>query len=338
MCILREEEFNQIGCLQNATAGEEFRRGWHPELYLRTDQAHRPVLVVGGGPAGLECAIVLGKRGFEAVHLAEAEDSLGGKLRWTRRLPTLGDWGRVIDHRLITLGTLPNVTTILNQRMTAAAVLDYGAELVIITTGSSWAGDGTQPGAGPHIAGADLAFTPEQIMGGAEPRPGRVIVYDTDGYYVGPGIAEHLRDRGFEVHIVTPHDRVSPVSDLSLEGHMLRQHLHDRGIAFHTGVVMNSICGTEVAGTTEFGDPWSLPADGVVLVTHQRSHNALYSELLARQGEWSANGIRAVYAAGDALAPRMPSEAIFDGHRLAREIDENDPMTAKPIRTERPAW
>jgi len=45
---------------------------------------------------------------------------------------------------------------------------------------------------------------------------------------------------------------------------------------------------------------------------------------------------RAVYAAGDVLAPRMPSEAIFDGHRLGREIDTADPMTPAPVLIERP--
>ena len=50
------------------------------------------MLVVGAGPAGMECAVTLGRRGFEAVHLVEASDEIGGRMRWVRRLPTLGDW------------------------------------------------------------------------------------------------------------------------------------------------------------------------------------------------------------------------------------------------------
>src|SRR5439155_24266055 len=67
------EHGNQIRGTQNATAGEEYRRGWHPERFERADNADRDVLVVGAGPAGLECAIVLGKRGFRRVHLVNAE-------------------------------------------------------------------------------------------------------------------------------------------------------------------------------------------------------------------------------------------------------------------------
>jgi dimethylamine/trimethylamine dehydrogenase len=95
-----------LGCIQNATAGEEHRRGWHPERFEHAGNADKAVLVVGAGPAGMECAIVLGKRGFEAVHLVDAAGDIGGRLRWIRRLPTLGDWDRVVDWRRIQLDKL----------------------------------------------------------------------------------------------------------------------------------------------------------------------------------------------------------------------------------------
>ena len=65
MCVSRWE----IGgppmiCTQNATAGEEYRRGWHPEKFSTAKNADNDVLVVGAGPAGMECAMVLGKRGM----------------------------------------------------------------------------------------------------------------------------------------------------------------------------------------------------------------------------------------------------------------------------------
>jgi len=72
---------------------------------------------------------------------------------------------------------------------------------------------------------------------------------------------------------VTPLEQVSPVSDLALEGAMLRQHLHDQGIVFHAGVTVHGFGPDTVEGRTEFGDAWSLAADGLVLVTLQRSRD-----------------------------------------------------------------
>ena len=72
ICIPKSDPGGNIGCTQNATAGEEFRRGWHPERFEPADNRDRDVLVVGAGPAGMECAIVLGKRGFRRVHLVDA--------------------------------------------------------------------------------------------------------------------------------------------------------------------------------------------------------------------------------------------------------------------------
>ncbi len=337
LCILREETFRHVACLQNPTAGEEYRRGWHPERFDPPRDPNRAILVVGGGPAGAECAMVLGRRGFAAVHLVEAETELGGKLRWTRQLPTLGDWGRVVDHRIVGLGKLDNVQVVTGKRLTASDVLDYGADTVIVATGSAWVTDGSQPGHLEPIEGFEVALTPEQVMAGARPVAGPVVVYDTDGYYVAPGIAELLALEGYETHLVTTGQRISPVSDDSLEGDMLRRHLHGLGVHLHTQVTVTSIAPERVHGEGEFGEPWSLPAQGVVLVTQQRSDDALYLELLADPDGLAAAGITALHRVGDAVAPRMPSESIFDGHRLAREIESPDPSVPLPFLRERPA-
>jgi len=336
LCILRSETFRHVSCIQNATAGEEYRRGWHPEKYDAPADPSRAILVVGGGPAGMECALVLGRRGFDAVHIVEAEPELGGKLRWTRRLPTLGDWGRVIDHRVIALAKLPNVEVILGRRMTASEILDYGADTVVIATGSSWMGDGAQPYRYDRIVGAATALTPERVMAGERPPQGRVVVYDTDGYYVGAGMAELLRLEGYDVLLATSLPRVSPTSDASLEGDFLRQHLHDLGVEFATGVVVHEIADGEVRGETEFGDAWSAVCDGVVLVTQQQSDDALHRELVADPVALAASGVRQVLLIGDAAAPRLPSEAVFDGHRVARDIELDDSTAPRPWLREAP--
>lgn len=321
VCILKEEAFKHIGCIQNPTAGEEFRRGWDPESYPPAPDPDIPVLVVGGGPAGMECAMVLGLRGFTAVHLVDDNSELGGKLRWTRHLPGLGDWGRIVDHRLVSLGRLPHVEVILNRRMTPQDILDYGAGIVVIATGSHWSGGAQQGFDLPPMTGADRTLTPEQIVSGRRPPDGPVVIYDVDGYYLGVGMAELLAAEGREVHVVTTHSVLSPTSDLTLEGGFLRRRLHGMGVLVHTERHIETIEEGRVGGHTLLGQEWSLPAGGVVLVTRQTSDDELYQSLRAAPEACATAGIVSLHLIGDAAAPRMPSEAVFDGHLLARTIE-----------------
>jgi dimethylamine/trimethylamine dehydrogenase len=101
------------------------------------------------------------------------------------------------------------------------------------------------------------------------------------------------------------------------------------------GVTITSIETGIVRGETEFEEAWSRDADAVVLVTQQVSDDDLYRDLTSDPAALEAGGITAVFRIGDAVAPRFISEAVFDGHRLAREIDGPDPATPRPYDRER---
>ena len=73
-----------------------------------------------------------------------------------------------------------------------------------------------------------------------------------------------------------------------------------------------------------------------MLVTQRLSDDALYLDLTADPDALAEAGIDAVYRVGDCVAPRLIADAIFDGHRLAREIDGPDPAVALPYLRERP--
>jgi dimethylamine/trimethylamine dehydrogenase len=89
------------------------------------------------------------------------------------------------------------------------------------------------------------------------------------------------------------------------------------------------------SATDEFGEPLELEADAVVLVTQRFSDDTLYLEVKADRDALADEGIEGLFRIGDCVAPRIIAEAIFDGHRLAREIDSENPALPLPYRRER---
>ena len=341
ICIPKSDPGGNIGCTQNATAGEEFRRGWHPERFEPAENRDRDVLVVGAGPAGMECAIVLGKRGFGRVHLVDAEPEIGGITRWIPQLPGRGEWGRILNWRTIQLGKLANVETLTGLRLDADGVRAYGAEIVVVATGAHWSPVGLNRETHEPIEGADASLphvlTPEQIMVDGKRPPGeRVVVYDSDGYFMGPDLAEKLAVEGHRVELVSSLEDVAPFAHETLEQVFLKERLHELGVRMHRGTTIGSVEPGRVSGADEFGDPFELETDSIVLVTQRVSDDALYHELRADEERLEAEGIEAVYRIGDCVAPQLIADAIFDGHRLAREIDSENPAVPLPFVRERP--
>ena len=332
-------------CTQNATAGEEYRRGWHPERFEPAENADNDVLVVGAGPAGMECAMVLGKRGMRRVHLVEAGDDMGGGMRWIPQLPGLGEWARVVNYRKIQIDKLKNVEFIPNTKLDANGVKDYGAEIVVIATGGYWATDGLNGCTHDTIPGADASLpwqlTPEQIMFEGKEVPGETVtILDNDGYYMGVSLAEKLARDGKKVRLMTHLGHIAPYMHFTLEAPNQHRILHKLGVEvvtyhmptkFEEGRVLASHVYDEEGHEHEFA------SDAVVLVTQRRSDEALYRELKDSVGidALNAEGITGFYRIGDCEAPRLTADAIFSGHRLAREIDSDNPEVPLPFKRER---
>jgi dimethylamine/trimethylamine dehydrogenase len=331
VCLARALDHHQIACTQNPTAGEEFRRGWHPERFERAANADRDVLVVGAGAAGMECALVLGKRGMRRVHLVDAAPDLGGYAALVTRLPGLALWARVVDWRKGRLAGLRNIEVVTGVRLGAEAVREYGADIVVVATGAHWVADGLNHLTHAPIPGAGSAhvLTPERVLAGEEPVDGHVLVYDCEGYFMGIGIAELLAARGRRVHYVTPLGVVGPFLDHTEEGIPVRQRLVDLGVEASVDTELVSI-GPGECLLRAYRRERRVDAEAVVLVTARASHDELYREL--RQGP---GPLEAVYAIGDCVAPRLIADCIFDGHRLAREIDSPDPRRPLPYVRER---
>jgi dimethylamine/trimethylamine dehydrogenase len=345
-------------CTQNATAGEEYRRGWHPENFSKAKNADKGVLVIGAGPAGMECAMVLGKRQMSAVHLVEADSDIGGCVNWISQLGHsdgkenlhrgtargLGEWKRIVNYRQIQLYKLKNVEVHLNSRLSAQDVLEYGAEIVVIATGCHFATDGLNPATHAPIPGADTSLdwqlTPEQVVAGEKKIGQRVLVLENEAYYMGASIAQKLAGEGKDVTLVTQAADVADYMHYTLEAPMLHRDLHRLGVDIRTYTMVDSI----EPGACTLYNVWDdrhkdkVEVDTVVLCTQRLSNDELYRELKADPAAMEREGIEALYVIGDASAPRMIVDSVFDGHRLAREIDSDNPAMPLPFIRERRLW
>ncbi|WP_423185029.1 FAD-dependent oxidoreductase [Arthrobacter sp. NyZ413] len=327
-----------IWCTQNATAGEEYRRGWHPERFEIASNADSLVLVIGAGPAGMECATVLGKRGMAGVHVVDAAPRLGGHLSWVSQLPGLAQWGRVTDYRQIQIDKLDNVEFIPNRMMSAQEALDYGADYVVFATGSSWSREGLNGQTQAPLPGWDQAniMTPEDLIKDQmQPVGTDAVVYDTDGYYMGASVAESLAKQGIRVTYITPQDTMAPYMRKTLEEQRMYQQLVALGVRILTQTTLVSLEQDAVNAKHNWnGVEERITASMVVPVTQRLSDDSVYQEAL-RLWNKEDSDVKGIYLIGDAYAPGMIAQAIFQGHRLAREFDSPDPNVPLPYIRER---
>lgn len=322
ICISSWHDGVPVRCTQNPAAGEEWRRGWHPER-IQPKRSEDRILIVGGGPAGLECAVALGRRGY-SVTVADAATEWGGRLRFEARLPGLAAWRRVIDYRLGQLNRLPNVALYLDSRLEAADVLEFGCERVAIATGSRWTTELYSPmevPSGRRLEGAGV-FTPDDIAAGARPET-PILVYDFDNYYMGGVIAELLAREPGDVIYATAAGHASAWTILSNELPLVHQALARRGVAVHALSILEGFEGEAAALADIFtGAQRKLHCRSVVVVGLRRPQDELHHALLARSEEARAAGIRSVARIGDAFAPGAIVHAVHSGHLYARELDE----------------
>jgi dimethylamine/trimethylamine dehydrogenase len=320
ICISSWHDGVPVRCTQNPTIGEEWRRGWHPERIAPAGST-ATVLVVGAGPAGLECALSLGRRGYE-VTLAEAADEIGGRLRFETRLPGLASWGRVLDWRRGQLEPLTNVNIYRGNRLSAADILELAPTHVALATGARWTRLLYSPLEVPagELAGPDV-FTPDDVAAGAH-LAGPVVVYDYDNYYMGSVLAEHLAREGHSVSYVTPAGHPSAWSIMSNEQPQVHRALFACGIALHTLARVVGFARGELHLERQFTNvPLVLPCGSLIIVGARLAEDTLQRALAARAEELTAAGIRSVSAIGDALAPGAIVHAVYSGHRYARELD-----------------
>jgi dimethylamine/trimethylamine dehydrogenase len=331
ICVTGDTRFVPIRCTQNPTMGEEWRRGWHPEI-IAAKKSDAEIMIVGAGPAGLECATSLGARGYN-VTLLDARREPGGRVIRESALPGLSEWRRVAEWRLTRLAKMSNVGLYPSSPMTAAEILETGIPHVILATGATFRRDGSGRSQPHPIPGYDQnnVFTPDDIIDGNLPTS-RVVLYDDDHFYMGGVLAETLAQNGCDVTLVTPAPLVSYWTQYTLEQEKIQERLMRLGVKLFPQTLLTEIKHETVSLTHSVsGKTTALPREAVVLVTDRISNDSLYYELQPALAEGRLNSLRLI---GDAEAPNIIAQAVFSGHLAAREFDE-EVVEGTPFKIER---
>ncbi len=320
ICVSSDSLGVPIRCTQNPTMGEEWRRKWHPEIIDRRVN-EEAALVVGSGPAGLECAMQLARRGYE-VTLAEAKQEFGGRVMQEAALTGLSAWKRVTDHRIYDLQQRGNVQLFTDSRLSASEVIELGIPNVFVATGAKWRRDGRGKSAfhGVSIGLGSQIFTPDDIVAGVMPQDGPIVVYDDDQAYLGGVLADHLAQVGREVVFVTPASIVSPFTELTLEQTKVQRSLLEKGVRLNLSQTLAGIApGQATLQCVYTGRENSIECSSVVLVTQRMRETTLYDELCGL----TASPLKTLELIGDAANPGLIADAVYSGHMAARNFERN---------------
>lgn len=313
-CIGGLMSVGRMGCTVNVAAGAEMTLA---EDLIERSSAPKTVLVVGGGPAGLEAARVAALKAHRVI-LAEAQDELGGCVNVARRAPRRGGIGDIVDWLSREVSRL-GVEVRTGTYVEAEDVMRIAPDVVIVATGSSPRMDGRQclsPGqvvAGmglPHVLSShDVLLAPRERDFGEH-----ALVFDDAGHYEAIAVAEFLVDRGVAVTFATSHARFAPGVEDSLSAEPALERLAQGRFRLETYARLLSVESRRATLVHRYGGAsFTVDADSVVFVSHNASHRDLIDAL----EDWPGR----VIPVGDARSPRYLQTAIREGHLAARGID-----------------
>ncbi|KEQ53901.1 NADH:flavin oxidoreductase/NADH oxidase [Sphingobium chlorophenolicum] len=303
----------RLGCAVNPAVGQEARLS---EDLIVAAETPLSVLVVGGGPPGMEAAGVDALSGHR-VTLVEANNRLGGCVNIAKRAPWrigIGDIADWLEREIYRLG----VDVRLSSYFQAEDLAAFNPDAVIVATGSMPRVDGHQmfvPGAAvPGTASAHVVSSHDVLMAGHRPNWGpTALVFDDTGHYEAIAAAEYLADRQVHVTFATSHASFAPGLMTSVTTEPALRRLLARGVDVHCYAQLVAVDEGRCRMAHRLGGtPFDVPADTVVLVQHNLPNRLVADELSHFAGHMAV--------VGDALGPRYLQTAIREGHLAARSL------------------
>jgi len=303
-CIGRMGLGFRLGCIQNPAVGEEKTLG--VDTFLPSPNPKK-VVIVGGGPAGLEAARMAGLRKHRVV-LFEKNKEVGGQ-NLIAGMPAGRQEITGVTRWLVSQIKKLDLDVRLGMEATEEMVLNENPDAVVVATGSV-----------PRRKSIPGEYTPEQVVDtwqvlSGEAKTGqRILLIDLDGHHQATGTAEFLADQGKDVHMLCPAlfigSKLGPLQDL----YLTRQRLARKNVTFTPDIAVLGIEGTLVKGLNVYSNAMLdfSGYDTIVLAAGNESCDRLYFALKGK--------VKELYRIGDCVAPRKTDMAILEGHRVGRQL------------------